>query len=138
MYYIRSKHSTIIISIFVIFFFQGCLDSFKSLETTIVGDISVVDSNDQAGANYVMIMSNDSTSHDQLIDDYIVDVYGDKYTLFVKALDHQNCDHVYFTVSHNNGHRPASVQKVDSVVYKNGLIKLVKKYEFHTDHLKCP
>ena len=103
-----------------------------------MGDISVVDSNDQAGGNYVMIMSNDSTSHDQLIDDYIVEVYGDKYKLFVKALDHENCNQVYFTVSLNNGHRPTSVQKVDSVFYKNGLTKLLMKYEFHTDHLKCP
>ena len=134
-----------VIKKYIFFIFLFCitvcscyLDSIKSIEKYIVGNISVIDSNDQAGGNYLMVFHENEGYNKIILNDYVTDLIGNDSLLLLKCLDADKCNNVFYKVNHNKGEKPIVVTKLDSSIYLSEVKFINSKYVFNTDKKRCP
>ena len=118
----------------------GCFDSLKTIEETIVGNISVMDSNDEEGGRYHLEFYNEAEHFNMgVIADFVVDIIGNDSVLLIKGVDRDSCFRVYYKVTHERGKKIIGTSKLDlqSYLQQKGTLGN-PKYKFSTDKIKCP
>ena len=117
----------------------GC-DMLKSKEKNIVGNISVIDSNDEEGGRYYLTFYNEKRSfNSHIVEDFVGDIVGNDSILIVKCIDKVKCQDVYFEIKHFNGRFIKNVERLDSISYSKQKIVFDRgKYKFHTVRINCP
>lgn len=115
-------------------------DILKSKEERIVGNISVIDSNDEEGGRYHLIFYNDKKEfNSNIVDDFVEDIIGDNSVLMVKCIDKLNCQVVYYKVLHSEGKSVHETIKVNFKTYSQAKVSFSSPaYKFHTNKIKCP
>lgn len=130
----------LVIALISILSLTGCFDIFKSKEKKIVGKISVIDSNDEEGGRYKLILYNEQEKFNQnVLADYIINIVGNDSVLLVKAVVPDSCTDIFYKIIHSNGEKITRVFKLDVENYMTQKkILQSPSYKFNTDHVKCP
>ncbi|MGC4099988.1 hypothetical protein [Ferruginibacter sp.] len=115
--------------ILMLLIYSGC-DSFYAEEKTVVGNIILINDHVQKD-NGFRLNHYTGSFNDNLIQDYVVSLYGNDTVLFVKTRD-TITGHRYFEVKHNKGNEPIRVKELDSaaVIYNSYSRQIDHKYSF--------
>ena len=129
----------ILITLSVILLIIGC-DMLKSKEKNIVGNISVIDPNDEEGGRYYLTFYNEKESfNSHVVEDYVNDIVGNDSILILKCIDKLKCQNTYYKIKHYKGRFINNVERLDSISYSKEIIGLGRnKFKFHTVRIKCP
>jgi len=122
----------------VLLFSVGCFDILKEKETTIVGNISLINSANRENEGYRMVIYTNNFNKTLLDANYVEDLTGNDSILIVKCIDARKCNELYYKVEHKKGDTLLGVNIVDLGVYSNLISSMKSKYKFHAPKAACP
>jgi len=115
----------------VAFFFigcMGCFDIFKEDQVSVMGDISLINPDNQEDKAYRMVLNEDGVNGN-IIDGYIESVLANDSLLMVKSIDKKSCATVYYKIKHARGHKPIVPEGIAYADYLKMTEK--QKFDFH-------
>lgn len=127
-----------IVATILILSVYSCTDIFRSDEHSIVGKLSVIDSNDEEGGRYKLVFYEREGFNSNVVNDYVVSIAGDDSCLIVKCLDRESCDETYYKIKHRSGDVIINVTEIDENSSNKLSTELPEKYIFFADRARCP
>lgn len=120
-----------------IFSIIGCFDILRETEQKIVGDISVINPDNQEDKGYRMVIY-ETNYNSNILNEYVVCLDGNDSVLLVKGVDKVKCSDVFYKVTHNKGKQPLVVLQVSANDYTSLLEATQLSYHFKDVTLECP
>lgn len=115
----------------LLFLAVGCFDIFTEEQVRLVGNISLISSDNPNDKEYAMVLYEDGINKN-VIYDYIKDVVGNDSVLIVKSVNN-NCSDIYYKIIHNRGKSPINVISIGSKDYFKQINMIEVIYSFHDD-----
>lgn len=127
----------ILFQFLAIFIFGGCFDIFKETGQKIIGDISVINPDNQEDKGYRMVIY-EGNYNSNVINEYVACVDGNDSVLLVKGVDKVECSDVFYKITHNKGRQPLVVLSISFNDYTSLLALTQSSYHFDDETFECP
>jgi len=121
----------------ILFLCVGCFDIFSEEQKEIIGNISVINPNNQEDKGYKLIIYEEQINKN-VIEGYVVDVNGNDTILLVKAVNKRDCYEHYYEVKHRKGQAIIKSVEIDPTKYLNLLNHIDSDIEFQAEMPDCP
>lgn len=115
----------------------GCWDILSEKQYNIVGNLSLINPQNQEDFGYKIVFYSDGINKN-ILNDYVINITGDDTVLVVKCVERSDCTSIrYYKIDHNRGLEPIIANVIAENAYSDALKSGTYKYRYHFEMPMC-